>query len=614
MMNKNKNMKGFIFTLDAVFSLIVASAAISILLYVHFTQPLAYQTPVAYTSTVLSNLLNTKLGQVSSSGIISNPVQSAYKSPYADFGYLNQHGQTPADYISVADTNFNSTFSKNNAITLSAWIYEFPNSECEVSVANIYNPPSTSYPGAAIFRFGVSGGSGWATSINAVMLELFTPTVQTNMFSSLPVPYGVWNYITASYNGTYVNFYINGIPAGSTAYSSTLSTGPNSELLIGANPNSGCYAYFPGYVSNLQIYNTALSPSQVSQLYDEGIGGVPVSGSGLVGWYPLNGNANDYSGNNYDGVQHSVNFVNTSYVSIGNYNATDNSSLLYTLSELYLNNESTYANFIAHNIGVNSTSAIFINDTYAPSYGIASFNGISSSITTDKHITNSIINWTVEAWINPANLDQLGIAVENGWDNNVVGNGYGFGISNGGLGTGSQLFGLFSGVTTINTGYTFSSPNRWYDIVMTRNQSGITSFYVNGVQTPNTTSSVPLTSNDFYIGSDTGIRYFNGSIADVQFYNTSLSPSQISKIYSSGIGGMPISNSKLIGWWPLEGNVNDYSGYGNAGFASNIIYKRVPFTPIGLSDAYLVSKSSSPMLLSVGNKSSIYNVSVVTWH
>ena len=64
---------------------------------------------------------------------------------------------------------------------------------------------------------------------------------------------------------------------------------------------------------------------------------------------------------------------------------------------------------------------------------------------------------------------------------------------------------------------------------------------------------------------------------------------------------------------PLK-DANDYSGYGNAGFSNNIVYKKVPFTPIGLSDAYLVSKSSSPMLLNVGNKSSIYNVSVVTWH
>ncbi|EQD42123.1 hypothetical protein B2A_10482, partial [mine drainage metagenome] len=31
--------RGFIFTLDAIFSLIVASAAISILLYIHFVTP-----------------------------------------------------------------------------------------------------------------------------------------------------------------------------------------------------------------------------------------------------------------------------------------------------------------------------------------------------------------------------------------------------------------------------------------------------------------------------------------------------------------------------------------------------------------------------------------------
>ncbi len=54
---------------------------------------------------------------------------------------------------------------------------------------------------------------------------------------------------------------------------------------------------FYGYLANLQVYNSSLTANEVTALYDEGIGGVPIDLSRLVGWWPLNGNANDYSGN-----------------------------------------------------------------------------------------------------------------------------------------------------------------------------------------------------------------------------------------------------------------------------------------------------------------------------
>ncbi|MCL5101482.1 MAG: LamG domain-containing protein, partial [Candidatus Parvarchaeota archaeon] len=64
--------------------------------------------------------------------------------------------------------------------------------------------------------------------------------------------------------------------------------------------------------------------------------------------------------------------------------------------------------------------------------------------------------------------------------------------------------------------------------------------------------------------------YWNGSIADVQVYNVALSQAQIQRIYTAGIGGAPFSNGGLIGWWPLDGNANDYSGNNNNGVATNV--------------------------------------------
>jgi len=70
-----------------------------------------------------------------------------------------------------------------------------------------------------------------------------------------------------------------------------------------------------------------------------------------------------------------------------------------------------------------------------------------------------------------------------------------------------------------------------------------------------------------YIGgsSGDGDSPMVGELADIQIYNTSLTPAEIEELYLEGIGGAPIDLQHLVGWWPLNGNANDYSGNGNNG-------------------------------------------------
>ncbi|MGC9010526.1 MAG: hypothetical protein ACP5JN_00005, partial [Candidatus Micrarchaeia archaeon] len=74
------------------------------------------------------------------------------------------------------------------------------------------------------------------------------------------------------------------------------------------------------------------------------------------------------------------------------------------------------------------------------------------------------------------------------------------------------------------------------------------------------------------IGAGTGASPFFGSIANVQIYNTSLSANDIQALYQEGIGGAPIDLQNLVAWWPLNGNANDYSGNGNNGVPTNVMF------------------------------------------
>ena len=141
-------------------------------------------------------------------------------------------------------------------------------------------------------------------------------------YSNITVPKNTWSMITMALSkggtgtGT-LTFYING---GSPDNTSSQEVNPGTSSLTSQSGSimnvggSGC----PGNViagtlqadlANMQIYNTSLSQSEIQALYKEGIGGAPINVNNLVGWWPFNGNANDYSGNDNNGVPINVTYT-----------------------------------------------------------------------------------------------------------------------------------------------------------------------------------------------------------------------------------------------------------------------------------------------------------------
>ena len=117
--------------------------------------------------------------------------------------------------------------------------------------------------------------------------------------------YNNWNFIVGDYNGITLTAYVNGGFRGSYGVSNIPIDTYNS---IGMGSQG-----FVGSIANVQIYNTSLSQPEIQALYQEGIGGAPIDLQNLVGWWPLNGNANDYSGNGNNGVPSNVVFTNNWY-------------------------------------------------------------------------------------------------------------------------------------------------------------------------------------------------------------------------------------------------------------------------------------------------------------
>ncbi|MDE1833537.1 MAG: LamG domain-containing protein [Candidatus Micrarchaeota archaeon] len=117
--------------------------------------------------------------------------------------------------------------------------------------------------------------------------------------------------------------------------------------------------------------------------------------------------------------------------------------------------------------------------------------------------------------------------------------------------------------------------NRWYFEALTYNGFTANQYQNNTLVYTQSFATTPSTSSDLIIGGYPGATppgRWNGSIADVQVYSTALTSNEVNSIYLEGIGGAPISLQNLAGWWPLNGDGNDYSGNGYNGALSNVIW------------------------------------------
>lgn len=89
-----------------------------------------------------------------------------------------------------------------------------------------------------------------------------TNWAQNNVSLSTPWSTNVWNYIILTYNGSAFNIYLNGNTVNTTSATGNI-TAQNYNVTIGWHPSESYV--FKGNIANTQIYNRALSASEVNQ-------------------------------------------------------------------------------------------------------------------------------------------------------------------------------------------------------------------------------------------------------------------------------------------------------------------------------------------------------------
>ena len=150
-------------------------------------------------------------------------------------------------YAEVADsTSLNIT----TAITLSAWV-RFK----EGQYASIISKTSS------------TNGFQWYVGTQTIKQKFYIGSASSTGSTNF-IPLDTWAYVSVVYNGTSIQYYLDGQPDGSQALVTSIPTNA-LDLFIGQN-NFGSES-FKGIVDDVLIYNDALTATEILNNYNVGL-------------------------------------------------------------------------------------------------------------------------------------------------------------------------------------------------------------------------------------------------------------------------------------------------------------------------------------------------------
>lgn len=190
----------------------------------------------------------------------TNEYSSGFSNTYSvDFDGTN-------DYMDVGN---DSSLSISGALSISAWIY------------------ADSLSGYPMFLSKRASGSGHAYQFysNIGKLNYNNGTI---VQSSGSLTLSSWNHIAVTFNGAgAVVFYINGSSAGTATAASSNPTNSGS-VSIGRAYNGN---YFNGKIDEISFFNSVLSASNISDIYNSGVP-ADISSLSPLGWWRMGDNDN----------------------------------------------------------------------------------------------------------------------------------------------------------------------------------------------------------------------------------------------------------------------------------------------------------------------------------
>lgn len=415
----------------------------------------------------------------------------------------NRHGWASNALIGAAQAD-NSPALQSDHTTISFWVK--PNS----------------FPGSGEVYLMSNGGwqERWKISMPSHGKPVFTTHSGGNccadMDSGTPLSIGAWTHVVMVHDGTKDKIFFNGAMVNERNSPGALGK-TKYPLGIGFDPIDGA-GYFDGALDDVQIYNTALSDTEIAALYAAQNQTPTVSGN-LVANYTFSGNSQD---------------------------------------------DTDYNN--------HASPAVFGKDRFGKANKAAAFNGTSTEVTAANSPQLNSQHTTVSFWAKPNSLPANGEAFLlsfGGWQERWK-------ISLPPHGKPVWTTNHTNGISDMDSGDgNVLEAGEWTHVVMVHD--GLKDLiYMDGAQVAqrDVVGNLNNTTRPFGMGYNPidGGNWFDGALDEVQVYNVALSAAEIAALYAAqsqgGSGGdveapcAPLNltagvtfNNVTLDWLPATDNV-----------------------------------------------------------
>jgi len=204
----------------------------------------------------------------------ANLVQSDLQTvaPYSK--YALDFDASSSDYI---DCGNDSSFNLTTGLTVSAWVKLTASQNDKFILAKRWSYNS--------YQISLGGGGKAQCSV-------WVGSTRNDATGSTVLSANTWYNIVGTFNGSNVKIYLNSTLEDTTSASGSIDT--TSDIVTIAKGLNRNDFNFNGSISNVSIWNTALTSAQVTEIYNEG---VPSNlnnhsaYSNLVSWWQLGSNS-----------------------------------------------------------------------------------------------------------------------------------------------------------------------------------------------------------------------------------------------------------------------------------------------------------------------------------
>ena len=443
--------------------------------------------------------------------LIANPMITSPK-PISYYQLGDQSVDNGANYLVPNNSLSDYVFDFDGAQSISSTIGELTTAtditiSCWVKINSTQsgNPrfftlSESSYPGTN----GVTLLALYNSSLNQFYFSFGTGVQYIS--SSFSQPTNTWHSIIITYGASAGQVYLNGVSVGLSVPASTLNL--TNALKLNSNNT------LDGELSNVSIFNSRLSSSQIAAVYNNGVPN-DISSLSPTAWYKLN-------------ASEIFNSTSTEW-SIDNnaYPSVYNSSL----------------NFDGSNDSVDcgNDSSLDITGALSISFWIYGETNLAHKGIVSKCPNSGSIPTVAQYHIQYQTNNTLRFVLRN--------------------------FDLYTGQETTGTVPTVDL-NTWQHITMTWNGTNTMTVYKNGLPvctkvqaTTNVSNASPVLLGERAIGG-----FLNGKLSNTAIWNTELNSTQITTLYNNGTPASDISSLSPVSWWKLD---NTTTGLLDSGSASN---------------------------------------------